>query len=51
MVQVEISALDATTLIDGKLAISTTVNKELYLKIVQNLKKNHRCKNEHKHHD
>lgn len=46
MLKVDIAALDNATLTDGKLVISATLNKDLYETIMDNLKKDHRCKHE-----
>lgn len=51
MLQVDIAELDNATLTDGKLVISATVNKDLYETILDNLKKDHRCKHEDHHDD
>jgi hypothetical protein len=51
LLKVDISALDKATLTAGKIVISATSNRDLYLLIMQNLSKDHGCKYEHQHHD
>jgi hypothetical protein len=50
LLKVDPSLLDNATLTNGTLEISATSNSQLYLLIMQNLRKDHHCENEHHHH-
>ncbi len=50
LLKVDPSLLDNATLTNGTLEISASSNSQLYLLIMQNLRKDHHCENEHHHH-
>jgi hypothetical protein len=52
LLKVDPAWLDNAVLTNGTLVISATSNSQLYLLILQNLRKDHHCESEHhQHHD
>jgi uncharacterized lipoprotein YajG len=52
LLKVDPALLDNAVLTNGNLVISATSNSQLYMLIMQNLRKDHHCENEHyQHHD
>jgi hypothetical protein len=49
LLNVDLTALDNAELTNGALVISATSNRQLYMLIMQNLRKDHQCMHEHHH--
>lgn len=50
LLNVDPALLDNAVLTNGTLVISATSNSQLYLLLMQNLRRDHHCENEHYHH-